>query len=232
MSNSISDLPGELFTRGCTQDNLHEICLKFPGQEAAKLLRFLRSCDGDVGKASKKIETHLSWQIDNLPTSDENLAPCQKEKYCICAGKDLQDRPIVVYRGNKHDKPPTTEQLEAAFISTITSALDQCKATGDCRQQCTFILFCTKGTPHNIGTIKHLSHTLQANFPEVVHKVLIFPTSFATNLIWSTVKFFFDSHTRNKVVMLPGGRKPPGLSEFIASEHALKEFGGSLELAC
>jgi len=54
----------------------------------------------------------------------------------------------------------------------------------------------------------------------------VFPTNIFSRGIWHVVKLFLDPAVREKVVLLGGGRQPPGLPAYIAAENMSEEYGG------
>jgi hypothetical protein len=65
---------------------------------------------------------------------------------------------------------------------------------------------------------------MQAFYPEVLHKLLVFPTGFFTKAVWAVVKVFLAKVTREKVLMLEGGRRPPMLVKFIDPSNIPPQF--------
>ena len=47
----------------------------------------------------------------------------------------------------------------------------------------------------------------------------VFPTNIFSRGIWHVVKLFLDPVVREKVVLLGGGRQPPGPPAYIAAEN-------------
>ena len=95
-------------------------------------------------------------------------------------------------------------------------------------RQVTVIAFCPSGTPFDRKVVKNLVTIVSNNFPEVVHRICVFPTGWATSMIWGVAKYFFDSQTRQKVVLLEGGRRPPRLKDFVDPSMCFEEFGGTM----
>jgi len=80
-----------------------------------------------------------------------------------------------------------------------------------------FILLCVRrqGTPVDLKGLSALAGTFKDNFPETLAKALVFPTSSLTPYLWSLCKVFLGHRTASKVVLLPGGKRPPKLKEFL-----------------
>ena len=72
-----------------------------------------------------------------------------------------------------------------------------------------------QGTPVDLKALSAFAGTFKENFPETLAKVVVFPTSPLTPYLWNMCKVFLGKRTARKVVLLPGGKKPPRLKEFV-----------------
>eukprot|EP00729_Bicosta_minor_P012332 gene12332-biopygen27049 len=134
-----------------------------------------------------------------------------KARVCYAAkGRDIDENALVIYR----------EQEPLLIVDAMANAIKQAtdRSASPCKKV-TVIVFSAKGTPTNYSHIKLICSSLSNNFPETTARALVFPTNIFSRGNLARRQIFLDPVVREKVVLLCGGRQPPGVSTYLAAEN-------------
>eukprot|EP00940_MAST-03C_sp_MAST-3C-sp2_P000552 g552.t1 len=167
--------------------------------------RFLAAREGNAEKACAMYDRHLEWRKTAMPiaNSSDVLAQLRTGKVSL-QGRDINNCPVILWYGTKHvvDK----EKTDAAIAAITHVCLCARRRAGDFGKV-TIAVFAPGGSPFDKDFIRKLASVLQDNFPESLHKLLLWPCGTFTYVLWSVAKWFLDARTREKVVMIRGSRK-------------------------
>lgn len=85
----------------------------------------------------------------------------------------------------------------------------------------------TNKNMESMAFMRNLCHGLQVNFPEALHKLIIFPGNFFLNTIWAIVRPLLARSVIDRVVILSEDDYPKYLLSIIPEENIPKCYGGS-----
>jgi len=212
--------------QGIADEALRDYGLKI--NDDVMLLRYLRARSFNVEQAHlmmvETLKFRLTFQdkgVDAITYED-----CLNEMACgksFFRGRDKDDRPVGIIRSRCHD-PAKSEKLESERFAVCTMEYGRklLKAPGE---TVTLIFDMTGATMKNIdyGNIKFMVKTLQSYYPECLHKVLIFNSTWLFWGVWKLVKPLLDPVTAEKIAFVD----KKTIKDFIDSEHVLAAYGGN-----
>ncbi|KAJ3044154.1 hypothetical protein HK097_001574 [Rhizophlyctis rosea] len=214
-----------------------ELERRFQDLEVSKLsewwrVMFFDQHRGDVESALKAIERTLKWRQSygwyNLPNEDFSAELSAKKLYFH--GLDKAGNPVLVWRFSRHissnGDPAAIDRIVRFVVWTMAKAIEE----GTITRQATFMMDRIGSTGENnegIALIRTLINTIQVNMPEVVHKMVIFPTNMLIHSMWRLAKPFLDSRMVDKVVMCSEKEVTNTLLTIIDSNELAQRYGGT-----
>jgi len=198
---------------------------KFPEQDTVTLARFLIARNGDIEKSSEMLTNHLNWKAANWPVLKSTCINEVKQGKGYVRGTDLEGHPLIIFNTCLHDpNKRDVEELIRCAIFLFETAISQMK--GKICKVCLMINRVSAGSSADIEFFKALSNLLQNNYPERLHRTVVYPSGFVFWGIWQVVQLFLDPVTRDKV-------KPvmylSGVQEYISIDSIPAVMGGNMD---
>eukprot|EP01060_Flectonema_neradi_P039170 TRINITY_DN8516_c0_g1_i6.p1 TRINITY_DN8516_c0_g1~~TRINITY_DN8516_c0_g1_i6.p1 ORF type:complete len:253 (+),score=50.12 TRINITY_DN8516_c0_g1_i6:50-808(+) len=186
--------------------------------------RFLAARDGNVKKGSQMLKTHQAWAQKTLPIDKHEVKKMRRKMKFFTRGYDKDGHPILHFIGPHHSSKDELDQT----IKMMTYVLEDCVAhLPRGIEKFTLMLFLPTGSEMDRGLVQAASKLFGDNYPERMHKCLVFPTGMLSRGIWSVAKSFLDPVTAGKVHLLSGGRQPPDLLKFVDKSNLPQLYGGT-----
>lgn len=170
------------------------------------------------------------WRSSFLPSIHQSPLP----NYTGSVGIDMDGRPVVMWYGSKYGDPKQRTLVDSlrAVVRCIEDAIARSPPGGD--GMITAIVYIDLGSVFDKNLVQSTCKILSDNYPERLHKVLIYPGTALTQTLWAICKWFLDAKTRQKFVIVPDGshQLSPDKNLFlsyISSQQLCREFGGAAE---
>jgi len=199
---------------------------QFPGETDETIVRFLIARNNDVTKASAMLAAHIEWRKSNWPVLKNScLNEINKGKVYV-HGTDNEGHPLLIYRvrmNNSSDRDvEEMGRMIMFFLATAVNAMPPDKS------KFTILFDRTNFSKENsdIEFMRHMTPIMQNNFPERVHRVIVYPSGFVFYGIWNIVKWFLDPVTQAKVQPMLA---LSGVQQYINDEYISRDLGGECD---
>jgi len=182
-----------------TPDALAEMRAAFEGETDTTLCRFLLARNCNVAKATELLSKHLEWKQTNWPIRKESFIREYVKGKVWLHGTDNEGHPLIVYRSClhlPHDRDVEEMGRMALWWAECVVSLmppDKSKAT---------ILIDRVGagtSNQDMEFVRHAAALFQNNYPERLHRAIVYPSGIVFYSIWALVKLFLDPVTAQKV---------------------------------
>ncbi|KAJ1458791.1 CRAL-TRIO domain-containing protein [Pelagophyceae sp. CCMP2097] len=195
-----------------------------PNVEDATLKRFLLARQGDAEPAAAMLEASLRWRRAYGCPVDPNAVAHQLALGTLFrAGSDYEGRPVLYHFGSV---PPnaTPEQIALAvraavfWMDVATAASPDGKVT---------VVICRNPQAAHRPSLaypRQLAKILELNFPESLHKAVIWPCDVGFKTLWGIASRFVDAKTRNKIALVTDA---PEITKFVPRAELLTFLGGA-----
>jgi len=192
------------------------------GSTAAEWKRFLDARNGNVKKAKTMLDTHLKWRKERLPKADEKLG----EMITPLKTTTKEGRKVCYLLGAMYD---TSAGSAEDHSLAVAGKLDSLMAR-DSDERFVILLDVRggKGLPNPsawtaLGLLRKIANMLPNNFPERLHRLVIFPMPSWAMYIWTIVKSLLDKRTADKIKIVPGPCSssepvPEDVGKFVSDE--------------
>jgi len=167
----------------------------------------------------------MIWRSSFLPVRKSSCLSEISTGKAYIHGHDKEGHPLIVFnlRLNFPDESDLDEHVRMSFwwMQQAIASLPPHKSK--------FTLLVNRiDSSHrnaNVEIIKKVLAIFQDNFPERLHRCVVFPSGLFY-LLWKVIQFFIDKKTREKVKM---AFLLPGVQEYIDDEFIPVEMGGKSE---
>jgi len=172
---------------------------KFPNEPEESLARFLVARNYDVDMAAAQLQKHIVWRSSFLPVRKSScLNEISKGKAYI-HGHDKDGHPLIVFnvRLNWPKERDFDEQVRMSvwWVQQAIASLPPDKS------KFTLLINRIGSVQGNIDVEidKAVLTIFQDNFPERLHRCVVYPSGVLFFLLWNIIKFFIDKRTQDKV---------------------------------
>jgi hypothetical protein len=222
--------------------------------------RFLLARNGDVAAATELLRNHLIWKAANMPVSKATCLNEMRKGKLYMHGFDKEGHPLMIWRASRHNalERDMDEMLRmciwwfqyvrfiyrvsAIFYLLLLFQADSVMPPNKSK----LTMLCDRSdygsNSSDIEFVKASSKVMQDNFPERLHKCIIYPSGLVCKLylrivhncidfwvqvfwgLWNVVKWFLDPVTQAKaspIVYLSG------VQQFIDDEYIPERLGGT-----
>mmetsp|Transcript_83942 Transcript_83942/g.166621 ORF Transcript_83942/g.166621 Transcript_83942/m.166621 type:complete len:278 (-) Transcript_83942:94-927(-) len=196
----------------------------FPDAEQAELLRFVRARPKSHMEAMKMYQEHLQWRAGpGLPANLASAIAGVSPKWVQRSGVARDGTTAIYVCGGAYSSDIGPE----LHVLALCHAIDEAFAPSDGNKCSAFIDTRPKKGLDNVPAQKMLplfqmcSSVLQANYPERLERLLVYPMPKVVNVLWNNViKPFMDSKTADKVKLFSGNSghgtpAPEKLNDFV-----------------
>lgn len=187
---------------------------------------FLIYVHGDTGKAAERIEKCLEWRRTHLPIDRGTiLAPLRKRLFFF-QGKDRAGRPIAYFRLQGHDrKNRVIEQYVQAVVYASESLVAR---LGGSNYRITLVIDRRGASLFNqdLELYKAFFNIFGVLYPMKLFRVILYPATTMTRVLWSMLRHFVHSHVQRRLVLVSD---PQGFAPYIALDQLLASLGGELK---
>jgi hypothetical protein len=171
----------------------------FPEVAHLDLHRFLKARGFDEANATAMLTKHLQWRIDTLPiknTEEVQESLSSRRYYYLC--QDEADRPVIYIQLQRFMKEEYDVDAEInAYLWFIENeVIPKMKEGGP--QTCTVLIDVQGITSPPTAFLTKFNDIFEANYPERLHKTVIFPVPWLLQTIIKGVLLFVDKDTRKK----------------------------------
>ena len=197
----------------------------------SQVQRFAKARGFDVKKAAKMLEEHAQWRREaGLPRgANVDPATCERELrkgICFVRGVDRAGRPLVHFVSRLHDGAPAARDLREVAGSVLfrfNQALECIPETGKLTVLYDRVDADKASGSTDLDALKLIAPILQNNFPERLHMLVVYPTSWVTRSLWSVIRSFLDPVTAAKFQFVSS---PDEFGQWIDARYLLRELGG------
>jgi len=206
---------------------MQELREQFPNSEHAEVLRFCRARPRSVEDAAHMYKKHLEWRgscgsAANLATAASAVSP----KFVQQGGLAKDGTPIFYVCGGAYDAVLGPETHVFALAHAIDAVMPS--SVGD--KGTVLIDTRPKTGLHNIPAhrmvpfFQMVSSVLQANYPERLNRLILYPMPALVGHLWWVVKGFLDPKTVAKVQIFSGASGtgspcPAGVGQFVTLQQ-------------
>lgn len=187
----------------------------FPDEPDESVARFLIAREYNVEKAADQLGSFISWRSTYFPIYKTDLLKEISSGVIYVHGQDKEGHPLIIYSPRIHNpKESSLEQQVKLSMWWMHVAMSRLPAD---KSKFTLLIDRTGSGRENMDLEwdKAVLAIFQANYPERLHRCVVYPSGVLFLFIWSVVKFFIDRKTQDKV-------KPvlylAGVQEYIDDE--------------
>ncbi|KAJ3020407.1 hypothetical protein HKX48_000815 [Thoreauomyces humboldtii] len=209
-------------------------CPKFAMLGAAKLTdwwitKFFDGARGNPQEAYRMLEKTLQWRIeykyDSLLTEDFSADQKTGKLYYHNRAKD--GSPVLIWRISRHKVDPKLVEHTVRFITytMVKGIMD-----GTISSRTTLLVDRLGSNSDNVESIaffRSLTSVLQTHFPEMLQRIIIFPTNWLLWTVWKVVKPFLDTTVVERISLVGPKEYKQTLADVIATENLSQRYGGS-----
>ncbi|KAJ3152727.1 hypothetical protein HDU86_005482 [Geranomyces michiganensis] len=192
-------------------------------------VKFFDGARGNGELAYKMLEKTMQWRIDykwdSLATEDFTADEQTGKLYFHNFAKD--GTPVLIWRIARHKADPKLVEHTVRFIvytmvkgirdgtiaSRLTLLVDRLGSTND--------------NVEGIAFFRSLTSVLQTHFPEMLQRIIIFPTNWLLWTVWKVVKPFLDMTVVERVSLVGPKEYKQTLKDAIALESLSQRYGGN-----
>ena len=183
---------------GSTLDAMREA---FPKASVHELVRFLRARKYNLEKANKMYQAHLDWRQSYLPTIDKEKAEktLATRKFYLLDHLDGEGHPVMYYCFHRFQDMGYDVENELAALVYLFE--DYCipRFGPSLEQQKFTVLIDVSGIRSPpLSFLKHVNSVMEANYPETLHRTIMFPVPYWLQKIIKSFLVFVDPDTRDK----------------------------------
>lgn len=206
------------------EQRVQALCEQFPNAEHAELLRFCRARPRSVEDAAHMYEKHLQWRASQgSATNLASAASAVSPRYMQQGGVALDGTPLFYVIGAGYNPELGPEQ----HVLALAHGIDKVAPPSKEGKGTVLIDVRPKRGLFNVPAHRMLplfqmaASVLQANYPERLHKLIIYPMPALVGHLWWVVKGFLDPKTSAKVQIFSGSAGfdspcPEALGKFVA----------------
>lgn len=192
------------------------------------LARFLIARNSNVEKARLLLQDARAWRKSKIPIYKSCCLTEYNKGKVYAHGMDKEGHPLVVYRAklqNPHDRD--VDEMVNMAVWWAEKIISQLPAD---KSKATILIDRTDAGMANsdMEFVRAMASVFQNNYPERLHRAIVYPSGIVFYTIWNLVKWFLDPVTQDKVkpVLLLGG-----VQEFIDDEYIPDYMGGKCAYA-
>ncbi|KAI8904932.1 CRAL-TRIO domain-containing protein [Powellomyces hirtus] len=193
------------------------------------IVKFFDGARGNVDFAMKMLEKTLQWRIDykwdSLTTEDFTADELTGKLYYHNTAKD--GTPVLIWRISRHKADPKLVEHTVRFIVyMIVKGIKD----GTIKSRITLLVDRIGSANENVEGIaffRSLTYVLQTHFPEMLQRIIIFPTNWLLWTVWKVVKPFLDITVVEKVSLVGPKEYKQTLRDAIALENLSQRYGGT-----
>ncbi|KAI9009654.1 CRAL-TRIO domain-containing protein [Gaertneriomyces semiglobifer] len=192
-------------------------------------IMFFDTHRGKTDAACDAIERTLKWRNAygwyNLVNEEFNEETRSGKLYFH--KQDKEGNPVMIWRMSRHEASKSSAAVDRTvrfMIWTMEKAIREGRVT-------IILDRLETGSNNNEGIqfIRSAVTNIQTNLPEIIHKVVIFPTNFILLGVWKVAKTFLDPRVVGKVMFCTSGDYQQVLTEIIDVDSLPKRYGGSAD---
>jgi hypothetical protein len=190
------------------------------------IARFLIARNGDVEKARVMLQEHIKWREDYpWPIyKEECLGELHKGKVYL-HGEDKDGHPLVVFRPAKNDMDIRDVGEMGRMALWWTDVIF--KSIPSHLSKVTLLVNRLGGENNaDVPFIRAFTSVMQSNYPERLHKAIIYPSGWIFWGLWNMLKYLADPVTQAKVSPVV---RLSGVQEFVEDKYIPRELGGECD---
>lgn len=180
---------------------------------------------GDPGKAGERINKCLSWRRAHLPIDRSTILPPLHQRLFFFQGKDRAGRPIGYFRLQGHDRKKRDVEQYVRAVVYVSEAL--VKRMGGSDYRVTLVIDRRGANLFNqdLELYKAFFKTFGELYPMKLFRVILYPATTMTRILWSVLRPFVHSHVQRRLALVSD---LAGFSPYIAKNQLLESLGGTL----
>lgn len=216
---------------------MREMQMRFQGIDERHIVKFLKARKFDVEAASQMLGASLRWRraygcpVDPVPIAHQLALGAIFE-----AGVDYDGHPIIYHFSSGLGTNPTADQVALAARAAVYWMERATAKSKDGKVTVVVVrdvaLRAAMGDTHqsggggfsNLRYPRHLAKILEANFPESLHRAVVYPADAWFSTLWKVASRFIDADTRNKIALV-GDRSE--LLKYIPYNQLLHMLSGA-----
>ncbi|KAI9202940.1 CRAL-TRIO domain-containing protein [Polychytrium aggregatum] len=192
--------------------------------------KYYISAGGNLDVALKAIENTLIWRREFRYQDiwHENFAEeVQSRKLCF-QGKARDGSAILYWKGSRHVADVKKADHRIRFI---VRTIEQAIRDGILDDRLTIVVDKSDVGSENLDGMQFyrmLIRVLQDKFPQILQRVIVFPTNWILWTTWKVIKSFLDPSVADKFIMLGPKEMHEGLLRYLSPEVVPVRYGGTL----
>lgn len=214
------------------ENAMEEMRQLFPEADEDILARFLIARRNVVAAASELYANHLAWRQRTLPLHDGDVAKVMETQCLYVKGRTKDGTPLLVFRGGFYDN---TVASSDQYVLAAVYLLEKMVSLGMDKVTVLVNVASLPGgvnAPPDVSFIKQLASVLSDNYPERLHRLVIYPFPWFGVAVWNVVKLFIDQRTRDRIVMISGkatqgAPTPQKLYDYVDPDQLAPMLGGT-----
>ncbi|TPX60894.1 hypothetical protein PhCBS80983_g01436 [Powellomyces hirtus] len=194
-------------------------------------LMFLSTHKGDIDATLHAIERLLVWRQsygwNDLP--NENFPAELAAAKFYFHKRDMEGFPVLIWRMDRHTASKNQEEVEHN-VRFLVWFMEKAIREGIIQNRVTILIDRLHITSHNTESLQFVRHAIpniQTALPEIIHKVVVFPTSTLVYALWKMAQTLLNPRVVGKITMCGGGDYQKALKEVVDGERLSRKYGGT-----
>mmetsp|Transcript_31050 Transcript_31050/g.41034 ORF Transcript_31050/g.41034 Transcript_31050/m.41034 type:complete len:234 (-) Transcript_31050:399-1100(-) len=211
-----------------SSEQFGQLSKAFPDEHPYTLERFLIARQMDTEAAKEALQKHIEWRNATLPIDKEAILNEARRGICFIRGTSKEGYPIIYARTRFQD--PTKRDLDEALKGAVYVLEKGIEMMGEKKHstegRMILVFDRSNSTRANVDTElwKEIARIASDNYPERLHRVLVYPVGILFRSVWAVFKYFLDQKTRDKVILLGYQEQ---LLDYIDEDQLVSDLGGT-----
>jgi len=161
---------------------------EFPQLSDEDIARFLIARGGVVDKAREMLKAHMEWRSSNLPIYKEACIGEISKGKIYNHGVDKEGHPLVVFRPKMNDCDVRDVEETCRMALWWTEAI-VAQMPSDISKATLFVNRTGGENNADVPLIRMIAGIMQSNYPERLHKAIIYPSGLVFWALWNMLKY-------------------------------------------
>jgi len=180
---------------------------------------------GDPSKAGERIDRCLSWRRTHLPIDRSTIQLALNQRLFFFQGKDRACRPVGYFRLQGHDRKKRNLEQYVRAVVYVSEAL--VKRMGGSDYRVTLVIDRRGANLFNqdLELYKAFFKTFGELYPMKLFRVILYPATTMTRVLWSMLRPFVHSHVQRRLALVSD---LADFAPYIDKDQLLLSLGGAL----
>lgn len=167
----------------------------------------------------------MAWRRAHLPIDRSTILAPLRQRLFFFQGKDRAGRPVAYFRLQGHDRKK--RDIEQYVHAVVYQSEALVKRMGGSNYRITLVIDRHGANLFNqdVELYKAFFKTFGEIYPMKLFRVILYPATTMTRVLWSMLRPFVHSHVQRRLALVSD---PAGLDPYIAQDQLLISLGGAL----